>query len=225
MEIKAVLFDLDGTLIDSSEGIIKSVRYALSHFGMEEPDTDRLYQFIGPPLSDSFRNLYGFSEEKALEAVEVYRQRYNRTGIFECRLYPGAEACIKALKQQGIRIGMASSKPELSCRRILEHFGILSLFDEVVGATFDGTRDRKEDVLKEAFRRWEDLSLSQMCLVGDTVFDAEGAARVGIDCIAVTYGFGNLEEMKRTGVAAVCEHIDELPELIDMLRQKQKEQG
>ena len=224
-EIKAVLFDLDGTLIDSSEGIIKSVRYALSYYGMEETDTDKLYQFIGPPLSDSFQKIYGFSREQAVEAVEVYRQRYSKTGIFECRLYPGVEECIRTLRKQGLRIGMASSKPEQSCRRILEHFGILSLFDEVVGATFDGTRDRKEDVLREAFRRWEDLSLSQMCLIGDTVYDAAGAAAAGIDCIAVTYGFGDVEQMKQAGAAAVCEQICQLPQLIQALEAAEKEQG
>lgn len=224
-EIKAVLFDLDGTLIDSSEGIIKSVRYALSYYGMEETDTDKLYQFIGPPLSDSFQKIYGFSREQAVEAVEVYRQRYNKTGIFECRLYPGVEECIRTLRKQGLRIGMASSKPEQSCRRILEHFGILSLFDEVVGATFDGTRDRKEDVLREAFRRWEDLSLSQMCLIGDTVYDVAGAAAAGIDCIAVTYGFGDVEQMKQAGAAAVCEQICQLPQLIQALEAAEKEQG
>lgn len=224
-EIKAVLFDLDGTLIDSSEGIIKSVRYALSYYGMEETDTDKLYQFIGPPLSDSFQKIYGFSREQAVEAVEVYRQRYNKTGIFECRLYPGVEECIRTLRKQGLRIGMASSKPEQSCRRILEHFGILSLFDEVVGATFDGTRERKEDVLREAFRRWEDLSLSQMCLIGDTVYDVAGAAAAGIDCIAVTYGFGDVEQMKQAGAAAVCEQICQLPQLIQALEAAEKEQG
>lgn len=217
MEIKAVLFDLDGTLIDSSEGIIKSVRYALSHFGMEEPDTDKIYQFIGPPLSDSFRRIYGFSEEKSLEAVAVYRQRYNQTGIFECRLYPGVEACIRRLKEQGYRIGMASSKPELSCRRILEHFGIMDLFDEVVGATFDGARDKKVDVLNEVFHRWKDLAPSQMCLVGDTVFDAEGAKKVGMPCIAVTYGFGDIRQMKETGIAGSCEEVWELPQLVEDL--------
>ena len=217
MELKAVLFDLDGTLIDSSDGIIKSARYALSHYGIEEPDRDKMYQFIGPPLSDSFQKLYGFSPEQAKEAVEVYRKRYNRTGIFECSLYPGVENCIKRLKQQGYRIGMASSKPELSCRRILEHFDILSLFDEVVGATFDGTRDKKEDVLREVFERWKDLSPRQMCLVGDTVFDAEGARRVEMPCVAVTYGFGNLEQMKEAGILASCEKLDQLPEIISSL--------
>lgn len=214
MSKKAVLFDLDGTLIDSSDGIIKCVRYALDHYGMEEPDTAKLYRFIGPPLSESFQKYYGFSLEQAYEAVGVYRERYNKIGIFECSLYPGVEEAIRALKAQGYRIGMASSKPEESCRRILEHFGILTLFDEVVGATFDGRRDRKEDVLREAFRRWDDLTPDQICLVGDTVFDAEGAKAVGIPCIAVTFGFGDVEKMKEAGIAGVCETMEELPDVI-----------
>lgn len=214
MEIKAVLFDLDGTLIDSSEGIIKSALYALSHYGIEEPDTDKLYQFIGPPLSDSFQKLYGFSPEQAKEAVEVYRESYHKTGIFQCSLYPGVEDCIRLLRQQGYRIGLASSKPEESCKRILEHFDILSLFDQVVGATFDGTRDKKEDVLREVFRRWEDLSPEEMCLIGDTIFDVEGANLVGMPCIAVTYGFGNLQQMKAAGIAGCCETAIKLPEQI-----------
>ena len=141
--MNTILFDLDGTLIDSSEGIIKSVLYTLDFYGIEETDTTKLYQFIGPPLSESFEKFYGFSNKKAYDAVQKYRERYNKTGIFECKLYPGVEKCIRTLKEQGYRIGMASSKPEVSCKRILEHFGILPLFDDVVGATFDGRRDKK----------------------------------------------------------------------------------
>ena len=156
--MNTILFDLDGTLIDSSEGIIKSVLYTLDFYGIEETDTAKLYQFIGPPLSESFEKFYGFSPKKAYDAVQKYRERYNKTGIFECKLYPGVEKCIRTLKEQGYRIGMASSKPEVSCRRILEHFGILPLFDDVVGATFDGTRDKKSEILKEVMHRW---SISQ----------------------------------------------------------------
>lgn len=125
--MNTILFDLDGTLIDSSEGIIKSVLYTLDFYGIEETDTTKLYQFIGPPLSESFEKFYGFSNKKAYDAVQKYRERYNKTGIFECKLYPGVEKCIRTLKEQGYRIGMASSKPEVSCKRILEHFGILPL--------------------------------------------------------------------------------------------------
>lgn len=215
--MKAVLFDLDGTLIDSSEGITKSALYALQHYGIEETDISKLYQFIGPPLSESFQKFYGFSEEQAYEAVSIYRERYNRIGIYECSLYPGVEECIRHLKAEGYRIGMASSKPEVSCRRILEHFGILSLFDEVVGATFDGTRDKKEQVLQEVFRRWPDLSREEMCLIGDTIFDVEGAKSVGISCVAVTFGFGNLEQMKAAGIAGICEDMRKLPDIVAAL--------
>lgn len=214
MEKKAVLFDLDGTLIDSSEGIIKSVRYALDHYGMEEPDTEKLYRFIGPPLSESFQKYYGFTAEKACEAVDVYRERYNKIGIYECSLYPGVEECIRTLKRKGYRIGMASSKPEESCRRILEHFGILKLFDEVVGATFDGSRDRKEDVLREALRRWDDLLAEDMYLIGDTIFDVEGAKAVGMACVAVTFGFGDVQQMKEAGIVGICTDMHQLPALI-----------
>jgi phosphoglycolate phosphatase len=212
--IKAILFDLDGTLIDSAEGITKSARYALDHFGIEVSDERQLYRFIGPPILDSLQNLYGFSEEKAKEGVAVYRERYNRIGIYECSLYPGVEACIRTLREQGYRIGMASSKPEESCRRILDHFGILPLFDDVVGATFDGRINSKEQVLNEVFRRWDDLAREELCLIGDTIFDVRGANAVGIPCIAVTFGFGNLEEMKEAGIVGVCDAMESLPSLL-----------
>ncbi|MDD6482887.1 MAG: HAD hydrolase-like protein [Lachnospiraceae bacterium] len=212
--IKAVLFDLDGTLIDSSEGIIKSILHTLEHFGIVETDMEKLHKFIGPPLAGSFRKYYDFSEEQAYEAVQVYRGRYNKTGIYECSLYPGVEECIKTLKEEGYRIGMASSKPEDACKRILEHFGILELFDNVAGAAVDGTRDTKEEVLNEVFRRWQDVPKEETCLIGDTIFDVEGARQVGVRCIAVTYGFGDLEEMKEAGIAGICDDMRELPELI-----------
>ena len=191
--MKAILFDLDGTLIDSSEGITKSTQYALAHYGIEENDLSKFYKFIGPPLSASFQKYYGFSEEKAYEAVTVYRERYNRIGLFECSLYPGVRECIETLKAKGYLIGMASSKPEDSCRRILDHFGILELFDDVVGAK------------------------NEMCLIGDTMFDVEGANKVGIRSVAVTFGFGNVDEMVAAGAVAVCDDMAKLPEIIESL--------
>jgi phosphoglycolate phosphatase len=212
--MKAVLFDLDGTLIDSSEGIIKSAQYALTHFGIEETDMQNLMSFIGPPLMYSFKNRYGFSEEKAREAVGVYRQRYNRIGIFECSLYPGVRECIEQLKKMGYLIGMASSKPEESCRRILEHFDLLDLFDDVVGSTPDGKIDTKEQVLSEVMRRWHEIPTTEMCLIGDTIFDVEGANEKEIPCICVSYGFGDVEEMLAAGALKICDSMSELPQAI-----------
>lgn len=211
---KAVLFDLDGTLIDSSEGITKSAQYALQHYGMEETDIGKLRRFIGPPLSGSFMKYYGFSKEQALEAVGIYRERYNVTGIFECELYPGVIVCLNRLREMGYAIGVASSKPEISCRRILEHFGILELFDDVAGSTMDGSIETKEQVLGEVFRRWPQIPKHQIVLVGDTIFDVEGANKAGIKSIAVGYGFGDAGQMLAAGAKAVCYDMFVVPEVI-----------
>ena len=208
--IDTILFDLDGTLIDSSEGIIKSALYALEYYGIHEQDTGKLYRFIGPPLSESFEKYYGFSPEKAYEAVEKYRERYNKTGIFECRLYPGVEQCIRQLRERGYRIGMASSKPEVSCKRILEHFGILELFDDVTGATFDGRRDKKEDVLEEVFLRLGNPKPEEVLMIGDRKFDIIGAKAWGVDSVGVTYGFAPEGELEEYGATYIADSPDEI---------------
>lgn len=215
--MKAVLFDLDGTLIDSFEGIAKSAQYALRRFGINEENLENLRPFVGPPLVESFQKWYGLSKEQAIEATDIYRERYRPIGILECSLYPGVEECIRTLKAEGYQIGMASSKPEEFCRRILEHFGLLDLFDDVVGATFDRRIDTKEEVLNEVLRRWSDIPKDQMCLIGDTMFDLVGAKKIGIDCIAVSYGFGNAKEMLQNGAVAICDRMADLPELIQRL--------
>ena len=218
--MKAILFDLDGTLIDSFEGIAKSAQYALRRFGINEEDLQKLRPFVGPPLVESFQKLYGLSKEQAVEATEIYRERYRPIGILECSLYPGVEECIKILRADGYLIGMASSKPEEFCRRILDHFGLLELFDDVVGATFDRRIDTKEEVLNEVLRRWKDIPKDQMSLVGDTMFDLEGAKKIGIDCIAVSYGFGDAKEMLQNGAIAICDGMAELPKLIHELKRE-----
>ncbi|MDO4476203.1 MAG: HAD hydrolase-like protein [Lachnospiraceae bacterium] len=211
---KAVLFDLDGTLIDSSEGITKAVQYALRHYGIEEPDLDKLRGFIGPPLGGSFQKYYGFSREQGQEAIGVYREYYRPRGIFECCLYPGVETTIRELKARGYRIGLASSKPEIFCRQILEHFDILELFDEVGGATEDERIVTKEDVLAEVMHRMGEVPKERIWLIGDTVFDIEGANQAGIRSIGVSYGFGDTQEMMAKGALAIC---DELPGILEYL--------
>lgn len=211
---KAILFDLDGTLIDSSEGITKCAQYALSKFGIDEPDLKKLEYFIGPPLVYTFAKHYGFDEEKCKEAVTYYRERYKPLGAYECSVYPGVAECIEALRAAGYRISVASSKPETMCKIILENFGILDLFDEVVGATDDGRINTKEQVLNEVMRRWSDISKENLLLVGDTIFDIEGANLAGIASIGVSFGFGDTEAMLRAGAECICDSMDEVKDYI-----------
>lgn len=207
---RMILFDLDGTLVNTKEGITKCAQYALEFFGISEPDRDKLEFFIGPPLVDTFMQHYGFSSEQALLAVEKYRERYHTVGIFECELYPETEAVLKRLKEHGYQIAIASSKPEESCKQIMEHFCLLDYFDEIVGATMDGRINGKLSVLNELIRRREIADKSELVLVGDTRFDAIGARDAGIACVGVTYGFGSREELEENGVIAVCESMKEV---------------
>lgn len=215
--MKAILFDFDGTLIDSSEGITKSAQYALAHFGIEEPNLDDLKKFIGPPLGGSFQKFYGFSREQADEAVRVYRSRYEKIGLYECRLYPHVKETICRLKEDGYLIGLASSKPEVTCRRIMEHLEILDLFDEVVGATHDGRIGTKEEVLLEVLRRWQQIPRGEMLLVGDTIYDVEGANLVHMKSIGVSFGFGNLDEMRKAGAISIIDDMLQLPQEVAVL--------
>lgn len=209
-----ILFDLDGTITNSEEGITKSVRYALEGFGIREENQALLRRFIGPPLQDSFAEHYGMSEADAWAALLRYRERYEITGIFECEIYEGVEAAFRRLKAAGYYIGLASSKPEEACRRILEHFGLLSYFDEVVGATQDKRISSKVQVLREWLRR-SGADPGRAVLVGDTRFDALGAAEAGIACIGVTYGFGTREELEQGGAIAVFDSMKEVADYIE----------
>lgn len=208
--MQTILFDLDGTISNSEEGITKCAQYALAAFGIEEPDSTALRFFIGPPLIGTFMEHYGMNETDARAAVDKYRERYNPTGIYECSIYSGVKETLIALRALGFQIGIASSKPETSCKRVLEHLGIDSYFDEIVGATMDGRIDTKEEVLQETIRRMKLDNKKEVILIGDTRFDVLGAKAVGIDCVGVTYGFGTKEELIESGVVHVCNSMEEV---------------
>ena len=213
--MKNILFDLDGTISNSKEGITKCVQYALQSFDIYEENLSKLESFIGPPLVDCFMKYYNFSETKAKEATKKYRQRYSEIGVHEAEIYPNVEECLIELKNRNFFIGLASSKPEKFCKTVLKDFNIIQYFDDIVGATLDGKISSKKDVLEEVFSRNNNLKKEDSLLIGDTVYDILGAKYIGIPCIGVSYGFGKVEEMKKAGATTI---IDDIPELVDLLK-------
>ena len=203
-----ILFDLDGTLTDPKEGITKCVQHALRHFGIEEPDLNKLVPFIGPPLIPSFMGFYGMTGEQAREAVAVYRERFGAVGLFENRVLEGIPEMLSILKSQGRILAVASSKPEEYVIRILERFELLKYFDQVIGATMDGKRSEKKDVIEEALNRLgRTADRSGILMVGDRRHDVEGAISCGIDSLGVYTGFAPEGELEEAGATYVFHSI------------------
>lgn len=204
---KYILFDLDGTLTDSSPGITNSVAYALDKFGIAEYDRNDLRKFIGPPLVNSFMEFYGFDEDKALLGVEYYREYFRDRGIFENSVYEGVIPVLNMLKDDGKILVLATSKPEEFALQILEHFGLAEYFDYVVGASMDGSLCKKSEIIRVAFERAgiDKDKLAETVMVGDRKHDIEGAAINGIDSIGVLYGFGSLEELTDAGATYIAD--------------------
>ena len=213
MRFNSAIFDLDGTIMDSAQGIVRSVEYALEKMGVTEYDDERNYRFIGPPLVDSFMEYYSMSEEEALQAVAYYRERYSVTGIYEARMYDGVRELLTELKNLGVKLYIGSSKPEKYVRMILEKQGILDLFDYVAGATFDESRNNKEQVLTYLFEQVE-IDKKSAVMIGDRYHDIDGAHYVKIPCIAVLYGFGNEAEFKKHGAEYIAADTDEILKII-----------
>lgn len=213
--MKKILFDLDGTITDSFEGITKCVQYALKHKGIEVENLDNLRSYIGPPLKYSFQKNYDFDDETTSYLIEKYRERFDKVGIFENRLYDGVEECLKDLKEKGYPLALASSKPEEACKKILEKHGLDGYFDEIVGATLDERISTKQEVLQEVFRRMKVENPRECLLIGDTIFDVEGAKEAGMECIGVSYGFGDKKEMEQAGALVVCDNLKEVEKYIE----------
>ncbi len=209
-----VFFDLDGTLVDSGEGVRNSVEYALNKFGIEVENKDSLSCFIGPPLTVSFKTFYGFDDEKADTGVAFYREYYREKGIFEGYVYEGIEECLKRLKKAGKRIMVATSKPEVFAKMVLEKFGIAKYFDFIAGATIDEkTRANKIQIMQYAFDSCN-VSPKDVIMVGDRLFDIEGAKHFGMECIAVLYGYGSQEEFEEYGAEYIVSTPSDVADLI-----------
>lgn len=230
-----VLFDLDGTLTDPKEGITKCVQFALHQQGIHEPDLDQLEPFIGPPLKDSFMEFYGMTEEQATLGIADYRKRFAPIGIFENKVYPGVPEMLSHLKQAGMYLAIASSKPENFVLKILEHFELDPYFDVVTGSNLDGSRSTKEEVVEEALRRLRAeaaragaakadgqneaeaetgqnivLNRSNCAMVGDRKFDISGAREYGLTAVGVSYGYAGKGELEEAGADHIAKTVKQL---------------
>lgn len=215
MSFHTILFDLDGTLTDPGIGITNSVMYALRHFGIEVPEREKLYPFIGPPLDESFMRYFGMSEDQARKAVEVYREYFSTKGLLENRVYDGIQTLLSDLKQSGKRLMVATSKPEVFSLRILEHFGLAQYFDVISGALLHPPKGYgKADVIAEALNRAGIVDRNGIVMVGDRLHDVEGAHKVGIPAIGVLYGYGNRQEHESCGADYIAETVSQLYQLL-----------
>lgn len=191
---KNILLDLDGTILDSGSGIMKSIQYVLDHFSMYHEPEEKLRKFIGPALIDSFMNFYGFSKEKAEEAVEHFRDYYPEKGMFDAFIYPGMRECIEKMAGDGKKLVLLTSKPIFFASQILQHFGLCDYFFMEIGPDLSEQSSDKTRLIEKALR--EGNFLKEDCLmVGDTKYDILAAKDVGIDSVAALYGYGEVEEI------------------------------
>lgn len=209
-----VLFDLDGTISDSGQGITNSVKYSLKKFGIEENDIEKLNRFVGPPLYASYEKYYGFSHEQAVEAVKYYREYYNAGGIFELRLYDGIIDLLEFLKASGKKIILATSKPEIYAEKIAEHFGFSEYFDNISGALLDGSRIEKDDIIRYALLRVGENDTSKCIMIGDRSYDVLGAKAFNMDSVGVTYGYGSRAELEEAGATYIVDSAEEIKKIV-----------
>ena len=208
---RAILFDLDGTLTASAKGITKSVQYALQKLGIEETDLEKLEAFVGPPLLGQFMEAYGMDLETARQAVVYYRERYSAQGMYENQLYEGIRELLEDLSGRGYILGVASSKGLMYVEQILDYFQISSFFTVIEGSRMDGSRLSKGDVIQEALKKLNmENHRDQAVMVGDRKYDILGAREAGIDCIAVSYGYGSVQELEQAGPVMIVPGVDGL---------------
>ena len=208
--MKQILFDLDGTLTDSGEGIMNCAELTLAHYGLPIPTRQQMRSIVGPPLKDSFLRL-GIPKIELDNAVEFYRKHYVAKGQFENFPYPGIGQLLEKLCSEGYKLYVATSKPEAMAREILRYFDLAKYFQVICGAVSDAKRNTKEDVIAHLLTLLEEKN--NLVMVGDTIYDVKGAAYHGIPTVAVTWGYGDVEEMKAAG-ATIASTMEELYEAL-----------
>lgn len=213
MKFTTILFDLDGTLTDSGEGIMNCVRYAVEKFGMEIEE-NQLPGFIGPPLRQHFQEICGVGEAAGNQLVALYRERYTNIGIFENKVYPGIIELLRALKKQGYTICMATSKPEKFALQIAEHFQFAKYFDVIGGSLMDGSRVDKTEVIEYVLETCGIENRKQVLMVGDRSHDIIGAKNAGIHSMGVLFGYGSQEELETAGAEYIAKNPEDIKKIL-----------
>lgn len=208
---KIVLFDLDGTLSDSAQGVRICIEAALKRMNKPIPDLSDYSLYVGPPLLTTFRGLCGLSDDEAIKAIELYREEYEERGKYENYQYSGMRELILALKNSGAVTAVATSKYEPFARWVVDYIGLDGVFDAVCGSTLDGKRKEKVDIVRYAADTLGvEISKQTICLVGDTSFDTAGAVKAGCDFVGVSYGFGTVQQIENAGGEKIASSVAEL---------------
>ena len=212
MNHSIIIFDFDGTVAETGRSIAACVRYALEKMGEPVPSEDVLRKFVGPPLYDSFRKLCGLDHDGAERGVALYRERYSAGGLLECDIYPGFTPMVKALKAKGAWVAVASGKPEMYLRRIIEHHGLAPYFDAVAGPDPSNiSSDKRAQVLSVLP---EGAKPEDACMVGDRCFDVDAGRALGMHTVAVEYGYGSRAEFEASGADRIVATVSELAEYL-----------
>lgn len=211
---QTIIFDLDGTLTDSQTGIINSLAYAFKQMGLPLPAQSQLKKFIGPPLSQSFQDFCGLNDIETQKIISYYRQYFSDKGWKENQLLPGARELLAKLKQAGKTLLVASSKPEVFVKQILDHFEIDSYFTVIAGASLDDSRSQKSAVIAHALKTAKIEELKGCVMVGDRKHDVEGAKVQGLPTIGLLLGFGSRQELEESGAIAIAENFQDLEEIL-----------
>lgn len=219
--VHLLLFDFDGTLFNTGPGVTNCVRYALEKLGVHETDEGKLRKFIGPPLYDMFRELYGFDDETANEAVRLYRERYQPVGFLECTPYEGIIELVDTVRRAGFLASVCTGKPTPTTMSILEHYDLVEHFDFILGSEFDGSRSQKHEVVADVLKHF---GLSehpeQVRMIGDRKYDVFGAAKCGVECIGVRFGFAEPGELEAAGAGHVVDTVEDLKAYLLNLNQE-----
>lgn len=208
-----VLFDLDGTLTDAAPGIVNGIRLVLDHFGIEQPDENTMRTYLGPPLAVTWREHYDFTDEQVTEGLRVYREYYHDVGMFENEVFDGIPELLQQLVDAGITLATATSKPDYSATRIIEHFGLADHFAFIGAANLEGTRDSKALVIEHTLAQLQaHAQTHRILMVGDRHHDVHGAREHGIDTIGVLWGYGDADELTQAGAITLVERPQDLGE-------------